>query len=140
MKRMRILTRIMKQTGADHILLCFFIFFAISAVIIWICEPDIPTLRDALWYCYAVITTIGFGDILATTPVARILSVILSAYAVIVISIVTGVIVNYFNQIVQLRQSETLAAVMDKMERLPELSRSELEEISRTVRALRTKR
>ena len=140
MKRLRILARILKQTGADRILSAFVVFFFACALIIWIREPQIKTFGDALWFCYAVITTIGFGDILVTTHLARVISVILSIYAVLVIAIVTGVVVNYFNQIVQLRQSETLSSVLDRMEHLPELSKDELKDLSEKIKRLRKDR
>ena len=139
MRKLKILGRIMKETRADRILSGFVIFYVGCAVIIWLWEPGIKSLGDALWYCYAVITTIGFGDIIVTTHIARIISVVLSIYAVLVIAIVTGVIVNYFTQIVQLRQKETLASVLDKLERLPEMSERELEELSKQIHDMRQK-
>ena len=139
MRKLKILGRIMKETRADRILSGFAIFYAGCSVIIWLWEPGIKSLGDALWYCYAVITTIGFGDIIVTTHIARIISVVLSIYAVLVIAIVTGVIVNYFTQIVQLRQKETLASVLDKLERLPEMSERELEELSKQIHDMRQK-
>ena len=39
---------------------------------------------------------------------------------------VAMLIVNNFTQLVDLRQKETLAAVLDKLEHLPELSHEEL--------------
>ena len=140
MRRLRILNRILKQTGADRLLYGFVVFYILCAAVIWLCEPGIQTMGDALWYCYAVITTVGFGDVLVTTPLARIISVILSIYAILVIAIVTGVVVNFFNQIVELRQSETMMSMLDKLEHLPEMSGSELEEISQQVREMRNKR
>ena len=137
MRKLRILKRILKQTGADAILSGFVAFYAACAVIIWLREPQILTLGDALWYCYAVITTIGFGDVVVTTLLSRIVSVVLSIYAVLVIAIATGVVVNYFNQIVQLKQSETLTAILDRLEHLPEMSGDELEELSEKVKDLR---
>ena len=139
MKRLRIFWRIMKETGADKILTCFALFFLACAAVIWIWEPQIRTPGDALWYCYAVITTIGFGDVLVTTHIARFISVVLSVYAVLVLAIVTGVVVNYYNQIVQMKQSETLASVLDRMEHLQDLSPDELEELSNHIKALRKK-
>lgn len=140
MRRLRILNRILKQTGADRLLYGFVVFYILCAAVIWLCEPGIQTMGDALWYCYAVITTVGFGDVLVTTPLARIISVILSIYAILVIAIVTGVVVNFFNQIVELRQSETMMSMLDKLEHLPEMSGSELEEISQQIRDMRNKR
>jgi len=44
------------------------------------------------------------------------------------------VIVNYYTQLVELRQQESLAVIMDKLERLPELSRQEMEQLSDQIR------
>ena len=137
MRKLRILRRILKQTGADTILSGFAAFYAACAVIIWLREPQISTLGDALWYCYAVITTIGFGDVVVTTLLAKVISVVLSIYSVLVIAIVTGVVVNFFNQIVQLKHSETLTAILDRLEHLSEMSGDELEELSEKVKDLR---
>jgi len=137
MKKLRLLFRILKQTGAGRILLIFVIYYLICAVVIWLCEPQVLTLGDALWYCYAVITTIGFGDVIVTTRLARGVSIVLSIYSVIVLAIATGVVVNYYNQLVQIRQSETIASVLDKLEELPEMSREQLEDLSERIKKLR---
>ena len=139
MKKLRLLRRILRQTGADKTWTGFAVFFLVCAGIIWLWEPAITTYGDALWYCFAVVTTIGFGDVTVTTHLARVLSVLLSLYAVMVIAIVTGVVVNYYNQLVALRQKESLTALMDRLERLPELSQEELEQIARRVRDRRMK-
>ena len=52
-------------------------------------------------------------------------------------AIATGVVVNFYTQMVELQRKETLAMFMDQLERLPELSREELENISRKVRQFR---
>lgn len=54
-----------------------------------------------------------------------------------VIAIVTGVVVNFYTQMVEMQRKETLIMFMDKLERLPELSKEELESISRKVREFR---
>ena len=134
MKRLRILMKIMKQTKAGRIWLGFLITLLICGLIIWAVEPQITNYMDALWYCYAVVTTIGFGDVVVVTAAAKFLSVLMSLYAVMVIAIVTGVVVNYFNQVNNLRQKESLAAVIDKLEHLPELSKEELAELAEQVK------
>ena len=137
MNKLRILKRILRQTGADRILGGFLLFFLVCALIVLLTEPTIKTYGDALWYCFAIVTTIGFGDIVTTTFAARIVSVVLSAYAILVIAIITGIVVSYYNEIVALRKNETLTSLMDKLENLPNLSKEELENISRNVKRYR---
>ena len=134
MKRIRLFRYILRQTGADKIWTGFAAFFLVCAALIWLSEPTVTTFGDGVWYCYAVVTTIGFGDLTVTTHMARALSILLSIYAVLVIAIVTGVIVNYYNQLAALRQKESLTALIDQLEHLAELSQEELEQIARRVR------
>jgi voltage-gated potassium channel len=126
MKKLRVLKSILIRTHATQILLSYLLFLLADALVIQLAEPHIHTYRDALWYCYAVISTVGFGDIVVTTLIAKTASVLLTIYSIIVIALVTGVIVNYYNQLIQIRQKETLAAFIDKLQRLPELSQEEL--------------
>ena len=139
MKRVRILRRVLRETGADRIWQTFLAVFFLSALLVWKLEPEIETYGEALWYCYAVVTTIGFGDIIVQHILSRIISILLSLYAVVVFAIITGVIVNYYNRITELKQKETLTALIEKLERLPELSQAELEEISRRVKEIEKK-
>ena len=134
MGKLRLIRRILKHTGADKIMSGFVAFMLFSALVIWICEPEINTYREALWYCFTVVSTIGFGDVVVHTAISRGLSVALSLYAVVTLAIFTGVIVNYYMQLVELRQQESIAVIMDKLERLPELSREELEQLSDQIR------
>ncbi len=59
-------------------------------------EPGITSYGDGLWYTFAVVTTIGFGDIIVVTIVGRILSVILGLYGLFIVAIITSVVVNYY--------------------------------------------
>ena len=53
---------------------------------------------NALWYCFAVVTTIGFGDMTATSAIGRILTVILGVYGIIVVALITSIIVNFYGE------------------------------------------
>lgn len=137
MRRLKVLAGILKRTQADKILVGFIVFLFAVAAVIELAEPDINRYGDALWYCYAVISTAGFGDVVAVTFIGKICSVLLTVYAIFVTAIVTGVVVNFYTQMVEMQRKETLAMFMDQLERLPELSKEELESISQKVRKLR---
>lgn len=140
MKKLRILKSILVRTHTTQILSSYLLFIFVVALVIQLVEPQIHAYGDALWYCYAVISTAGFGDIVVSTLIGKIASVLLTVYSLIVIALITGVIVNYYNQIIQVRQKETLAAFIDKLERLPELPREELAEMSEKVKRFMDKK
>lgn len=137
MRKLKVLAGILKRTRADKILVGFIVFLFVVAAVIELAEPDINRYGDALWYCYAVISTAGFGDVVAVTFIGKICSALLTVYAIFVTAIVTGVVVNFYTQMVEMQRKETIAMFMDQLERLPELSREELENISQKVRKLR---
>ena len=130
MKKLRILKAVLKKTKADKIIFGFVVFLFACAFIILLAEPDITRYGDALWYCYAVFSTIGFGDIVATTFIAKVLSVLITVYALFATAVVTGVVVSFYNSCVESQFKESKEVFLDKLQRLPELSQEELEEIA----------
>jgi voltage-gated potassium channel len=130
----------MKQTGAQKVLVTYLLFVFIAAWIVLLTEPGITRYGDALWYCYDVISTTGFGDVVVRGFVARMISVAVTVYSLIVIAIMTGVFSNFYTQVIREGQRETLAAFLDRLEHLPELSKEELAELSEKVKEYRSGR
>jgi voltage-gated potassium channel len=137
MKKLRILRMVLHKTKADRLVLGFVVFLLVVSGILWAVEPGMTTYREALWYCYAIISTSGFGDFVAVTFVGRVCSILVTIYAIFVIGIVTGVVVSYFQQTVQVQFEESKMAFLDKLERLPELSKEEREAMAAKARKLR---
>ena len=77
MKRIKVLGSVLKRTRADKIIIGFIVFIFAIAAVIQLVEPDINRYGDALWYCYAVISTAGFGDVVAITFIGKMCSVLL---------------------------------------------------------------
>lgn len=136
-RRLKILWNILRHTKADKILFSFLLFVLADAALIWGFEPTITTYRDALWYCYAVISTAGFGDLVVTAFVPKILSILLTVYSMLALAIITGVVVNYYTQMMELKNKDTIVAFLDKLEELPDLSREELVDLSERIKRFR---
>ena len=134
MKKLRILNSIMKRTHMYPIITSFLGFVLIGAWIIQMVEPEISSYGDALWYCYILMATVGFGDFAAVTFIGRILSVLISVYALFVFAMATGVVVNFHAQLIEVQQKNSLAAFVEKMQHLPELSKEELAQMSENVK------
>lgn len=133
MKKLRILKQILVRTRANQMLLSFVCFILIDALVIFLFDSAFSSYGDSLWYCYAVITTIGFGDLVVTTFIGKCCTVVLSCYAIIVIGIVTGIIVNFYTEILNLQREDSLSTFLHKAEHLSELSKEELDELSRNI-------
>lgn len=139
MCRFPLLCKIIHTTHVEHLTLGYVAVLLLVAFGVWQVEPDITTFSDGLWYCFAVSTTIGFGDIVAVTAVGRILTVILVLYGIFVIALIPGVVVNYFVEFNKIRYNESLLMFMDRLEHLDTLSKEELREISQDIRNFRKK-
>ena len=51
-------------------------------------------------------TTIGFGDMTATSAIGRILTVIMGVYGIIVVALITSIIVNFYGEMKKSRGAE----------------------------------
>lgn len=91
------LKNIFNKTYAGEILLGLAFLIVALSVVFHVTE-GIP-YGDALWYCFAIVTTIGFGDVTVTSPLGRVLSVILGIYGIIVVALITSIIVNFYNEV-----------------------------------------
>lgn len=92
------LFRIIRKTYVLEILYGLIILIVSFSFYFNITEENIKSFADGLWYCFAVVTTIGFGDLTVTGPIGRVLSVILGLYGIIVTASITSVIVNYYSE------------------------------------------
>ena len=96
--KLNILMNIVRETYVMETLLGLLLMIIASSSLLSTMEESMPTYGDALWYCFALVTTIGFGDITAATPLGRILSVLLGIYGIVVVAIITSVIVNFYGE------------------------------------------
>jgi len=135
--RLRLLFLVLRRSGVERIILIFLVVYAILSLIVWLAEPGIATYLDALWFLWAVTTTVGLGDVTAVTLIGRIATIIDSIMGMIVVALFTGVVVDYFNECRNAQLDESLVEFLDKMEHLDELDKAELSRISRRVWELR---
>lgn len=96
--KMDVLRKIVRKTYAAEILFGMLLLMIAFSIILPQYDPGVPSFQDALWYCFAIVTTIGFGDFTAVTLVGRVISVVLGIYGIIVVALITSIIVNFYNE------------------------------------------
>ncbi len=93
-----VLKGIVVKTHAAEIIFGLLLLIVTFSLLLTFFEPNMGSFKDALWYCFAIVTTIGFGDLTAVTDFGRVLSVILGAYGIVVVALITSIIVNFYGE------------------------------------------
>lgn len=133
-----ILWRTMKAVGAQRIFIVYLAFLLVCCGVFCLVEPEtFSSYGDAVWYCFQTITTIGFGDIVPHTILVRALSVVVGLSALLVVALLTGVTVSFFNEKMRLRRNESFIEFDHGMERLTELSPDQLARLEDQYRAFK---
>ena len=134
LRNARMLGNILRHTGFAHITAVFGVLFLFCSLMVWLADPGCLTFGDGMWFSFEAVSTIGFGDIEAAGPIARVATVVLSIFSVFYIALITGVVVNYCSNLIKARQKDTLANFVDSLEHLEEKTPEELAELSTRVR------
>ena len=95
---LKVLREVIRRTYAAEVLFGILLLIVSFSFVLPFVEKDISSFGDGLWYCFSLVTTIGFGDITASTLIGRVLSVILGIYGIIVVGVITSVVVNFYNE------------------------------------------
>ena len=96
--RFGLLLKIIRRTYVAEILFGLVTLIVVFSMIFYSTDASFKTYGDALWYCFAIVTTIGFGDFTTVSTFNRIFSVILGIYGIIVVAAITSVIVNFYQE------------------------------------------
>ena len=70
----------------------------------------------------------------------KILTILLSFYAIIVFAILTATVVNYFSELQKAKYNDSILEFMHKLEHLDTLSKEELRELSKKVSKYKLKK
>lgn len=147
-----LLRQVLRDTRFAQFTLVFFLAFFLCSLVLWLTGDSGETFFDGIWFSFQVVSTIGFGDVVTTHILARIIAMILSVISIFYLAIITGVVVNFFNQAIRIRQqnsienyalrleylkgrvpentSKRIAQIIEKLHRLEAMSREELDELS----------
>ena len=96
--RLDLLKEIIQKTYALEIIAGLALIMIAFSYVLMYTDEAFKTFWDALWYCFAIVTTISVGDLAATSALGRLLSVILGIYGIIVVALITSIIVNFYGE------------------------------------------
>lgn len=130
-----------KVNKFNYLLIVTTIIIVLGAVIIALLED--MTFGDAIWWSFVTFTTVGYGDVLLTTSLGRLVAIILMIFGIGFIGITTSTIAAYIvNKDIRRDKKrnfrdETIEFIKYRIDNLDNISDEELDNIYKTLRVLK---
>ena len=134
MRAMKRMIKLLNRTGTIKIFLAYLIILFVGGAILVFFEPEVHNIFDGFYFLFVASTTIGFGDIVPVTAIGRIITIIVTLFGILTVAMVPGVVVAYYTEYLKLQEKETVSTFLEKLERLPEMNKEELTELSERVK------
>jgi voltage-gated potassium channel len=80
--------------------------FAAGILVRWVDETDFPTVGIAIWWAVVTFTTVGYGDVVPTTTVGRVVGGLVMVFGITFISLITALITSALVAREQSRRAE----------------------------------
>jgi voltage-gated potassium channel len=88
--------RFLIRRGLIYSLVLCGLILGIGGVGFWILEPSVHSLTEGLWLAFTTAATVGYGDVVPTTPFARAFAVVVVLLGLAVLSLVTASVAAMF--------------------------------------------
>ncbi len=96
MKNWQKRTRLITRRGVLYSLALCLTILGLGGVGFWLLEPHAITLSDGMWLAFTTAATVGYGDIVPSTHVSRMFSVVVVMLGLAVFSMVTASVAAMF--------------------------------------------
>lgn len=117
--------------GMAYLLLIAVTVLAFCGVGFWALEPRAHTLGDGIWLAFTTAATVGYGDIVPSTPASKIFSIFVVLLGYAVLSLVTAAIAAFW---VESSERQMEADILREMHAELRSLRAEVNELRETLR------
>lgn len=125
----------LKDTYLDEILGILALTIITFTLSLYLFDPSMNSLFDALWFVVSSLTTVGYGDILPNSDIGKVISLILLIVGVLIFSAITAALASYFNKKLLNEGNEELKTIQDKLDS----NEKELKELKEEIALLNKK-
>lgn len=116
-KNISLFTKFIKETHLDKLLTVVIVTIISSSIAFYLLEEPTLSFIDSLWYVLVTITTVGYGDIIPTTIVGRIIGIILIIIGIFVFSTLTAAISSIYTKRIENETRDEIDQRLEKIEK-----------------------
>ena len=84
------------RRGVVYSLVLCFLILLIGGVGFWMLDPHVHTLSEGLWLAFTTAATVGYGDVVPSTPASRGFAVVVVLLGLAVLSLATASLAAIF--------------------------------------------
>ena len=100
-KSITMIINVFKKQKDSLIVVCGFAiaYILISALVIFNAEPEtFPTMYDAIYWATISLTTVGYGDVYATSPIGKLITMISAILGIAIVALPAGIIIAGYQE------------------------------------------
>jgi len=90
------ISKFLKQTYLDKIILIAIIFISLVTLLVRIMDSNINNVQTALWYVVASMTSTGYGDVVPATTTGRVIGMVAMVGGILIFASITAVISSLY--------------------------------------------
>ena len=84
------------RRGLNYSLSLALAILLLGGIGFWLLDPRVHTFQDGLWLAFTTAATVGYGDLVPSTPLSRVFSVLVVLLGLAVLSLVTASLAAIF--------------------------------------------
>lgn len=124
------------SNGFKYMLFAATVMIILGGILIHFAEG--MSYGDGIWWAFVTTTTVGYGDISPSTLYGRIIAMVLMLSGIGLIGTITSTLTSYFLKTGSRGvKSKAIASIQSELDRFDELSREDVEDICRILKALK---
>ena len=103
------IVNVFKKQKDSLIVVCFFsiAYVIISALVMFNAEPrTFPTMYDAIYWATISLTTVGYGDVYATSDLGKFITMISAVLGIAIVALPAGIIIAGYQEELEQNRKE----------------------------------
>ena len=109
-KNISMIVNVFKKQKDSLLVVCGFAlaYVIISALVIFNAEPEtFPTMYDAIYWATISLTTVGYGDVYATSGIGKFITMVSAILGIAIVALPAGIIIaSYEEELAEMREKE----------------------------------